>query len=112
MLHPAFMYCCSNLRTQLEQAVAAAAQRPDSLGAFVTWHAVLQQYAQARPTASRGNDAQSFPAIGCSSAPGAAALKNGLLMEVEAMRMLLDVLRCAVEALHAGQTSQSKTPSC
>jgi hypothetical protein len=98
ILPQAFMQCSDSLRTQLDDATATASQRPDSLEGFIHWQSAMQN-----PTSASGSQRASCmqgrmlgTTTGRGSFCGGDAVRVGLLTEVEALRTLLDVLRCAV----------------
>jgi len=120
VLHPAFLQCCDSLRAQLDAAIVTASERPDNLQPFVAWQAAMQSNSHVRSTISRGQaaglptaatggtldsmlgrDCQDMlgqSAAGMQPAArgslfGMDALRSGPLLEAEALRMLLDVLR-------------------
>lgn len=97
VLPAAFVQCSDRLRKQLDTAIATARQRPDSLTAYIQWQAEMQSHAQHRSAASLDNGANDTRSAGAASnivRCASDALRAGLLAEVEALRMLLDVLRC------------------
>lgn len=107
VLHPAFMTSSDSLRTQLEAAVATAIQRPDTLDGFIAWESTMQSQLQPRHTGSSGQStvgvrtgsggaahgAGGGAMSGRRSFGGSDAVRAGLLMEVEALREVLDILR-------------------
>jgi hypothetical protein len=107
VLHPAFMAASDNLRTQLEAAVATANQHPDTLDAFIAWESTMQLQLQSRPTLNswQGTAGVRMGSAGAAQGTGggmvsgrgsfgaADAVRVGLLMEVEALREMLEVLR-------------------
>lgn len=97
VLPAAFLQCSDRLRKQLDTAIATARQRPDSLTACIQWRAEMQSHAQHRSAASLNNGAYDTRSAGAASnivCCASGTLRAGLFAEVEALRMLLDVLRC------------------
>lgn len=95
-LHPAFMQCCNNLHKQLETAISTANERPDTLQTFIAWQAALRTHLQARHTLvvpSSGCTPAFAQGAGRVSACSTDVVRAGLLLEVEALRTLLDVMR-------------------
>lgn len=98
------MQCSGSLRTQLEDATATASQRPDSLEGFILWQAAMQSPASASggQRASCMHGPVLAGSTGRGSFCGGDAVRVGLLAEVEALRTLLDVLRCATSTRGGG----------
>jgi hypothetical protein len=101
------MRASDTLRRQLEAAVATANQRPDTLDTFIAWQSTMQPQLQTRHTVSSaqstvgvwagsagaGVGAGGGTMSGRGSLGGSDAVRAGLLVEVEALREMLDVLR-------------------
>jgi hypothetical protein len=123
VLQLAFVQCTDTLREQLDAAVETANQRPGSLQSFIAWQAAMLSHTQPMNTISRCQGAYAVAAARCSSpqqqvcwqspaeqqhVPGGAAagpkgsvfgsdaVRAGLLLQVEGLRVLLDIMRCVV----------------
>ena len=124
ILPQAFTHCSTSLHTQLEDATATASQRPDSLGGFIAWQSAMHSPAAGRPSAV--SSAGGGQGAGCALQQvvlgkptgqrsffcGGDAVRVGLLAEVEALRTLLEVLRCVRAQGLLGGDEQRRVVCC